>query len=107
VIEFKHILCPIDFSDTSMRALTYAAAFTSWYEAQLEVLHVMTAFTDAPASRHPGSIGGSSQPTSRDAIVSEIRCSLESVGATSLRGRRHRPSLQGGSATRQRVEGRS
>jgi nucleotide-binding universal stress UspA family protein len=84
VIEFKHILCPIDFSDTSMRALTYAVAFASWYEAQLEVLHVVTAFEDAPASGHPGSIGGSSQPTSRDAIVSEIRRSLESVGATSL-----------------------
>ena len=43
MIEFRHILCPIDFSDTSGRALTYATAFATWYEAQLTVLHVMGA----------------------------------------------------------------
>lgn len=50
MIEFEHILCPIDFSDTSIRALTYAAAFADWYEAQLEVLHVVPAFEEAGAS---------------------------------------------------------
>ena len=84
MIEFKHILCPIDFSDTSLRALTYATAFARWYEAQLEVLHVVAELEDSVVheqssrTREPGS------RVSRDAIVSEIRRSLESVGATNL-----------------------
>lgn len=43
MITFKRILCPIDFSETSRRALSYAMAFAQWYEAQLEVLHVLQA----------------------------------------------------------------
>src|SRR5687767_8148473 len=30
VIAFKQILCPVDFSDASARALTYATAFAAW-----------------------------------------------------------------------------
>ncbi len=43
MVEFKHILCPIDFSDASLRALTYAAALAKWYEAELQVVHVAPA----------------------------------------------------------------
>jgi nucleotide-binding universal stress UspA family protein len=84
MIEFKHILCPIDFSETSMRALTYAAAFATWYGAQLEVLHVVPAFDDLAVSGRPGSISGSPLPTSRDAVETLIRRSIDSVGAGSL-----------------------
>lgn len=45
MISFRHILCPIDFSDTSARVLTYTAIAT-WYEAQLTVLHVATTFNE-------------------------------------------------------------
>jgi len=68
LIEFKHILCPIDFSDTSIKALTYAGALASWYDAQLEVLHVVPAFGEGPASR--------------EAIVAEVHRSVELAGAT-------------------------
>ena len=37
---FSHVLCPIDFSETSRRALQHAAALASWYHARLSVLHV-------------------------------------------------------------------
>ena len=83
MIEFKHILCPVDLSEASIRALTYADALATWYEAHLEVLHAVPAFEDAPASGRAGAIGESSQPTSRAAIVSEIRRSLESIGTRS------------------------
>jgi nucleotide-binding universal stress UspA family protein len=53
MVEFKHILCPIDFSDTSTRALIYAAAFATWYEAQLEVLHVVPHSRMAWRRRNP------------------------------------------------------
>jgi len=38
--QFNHVLCPIDFSDTSARATTYAKAFAAWYGAALTVLYV-------------------------------------------------------------------
>jgi nucleotide-binding universal stress UspA family protein len=84
VIEFKHILCPIDFSDTSIRALTYATAFATWYEAQLEVLHVVPAFEDTLVPEQSGRTSEPGGPLSREAIVSVIRRSIESVNATRL-----------------------
>ena len=42
MVEFNRILCPIDVSDTSQRALTYATALANRYD--LEVLHVLPAF---------------------------------------------------------------
>jgi len=44
MIEFKQIICPVDFSESSVRALAYAAAFARWYDAQLTVLHVVPTF---------------------------------------------------------------
>ena len=40
MITIERILCPIDFSGSSERALDYAAATARWYEARLDVLHV-------------------------------------------------------------------
>jgi nucleotide-binding universal stress UspA family protein len=45
MIEFKNVLCPVDFSESSTRALAHAAALVRWYGAQLTVLHVI----DVPA----------------------------------------------------------
>lgn len=42
MIDFEHSLCPIDFSDPSLCALTDAAAFASGREAQAEVLPVIS-----------------------------------------------------------------
>ena len=44
MIEFKRILSPVDFSDSSNRALAHAAALARWYGAQLTVLHVVPTF---------------------------------------------------------------
>ena len=41
MIDVPRILCPVDFSDISRRALTYAAATARWYQAELTVLHVV------------------------------------------------------------------
>jgi nucleotide-binding universal stress UspA family protein len=84
VVEFKHILCPIDFSDTSIRALTYAAAFATWYEAQLEVLHVVPAFEDGVASQEPPGRSDSRRPVSRLDIIAAIQRSLHEAGAGDL-----------------------
>ena len=40
MVKIDRILCPVDFSDFSRRALDYAVALARWYGSQLTVLHV-------------------------------------------------------------------
>jgi nucleotide-binding universal stress UspA family protein len=40
MVQIRRILCPIDFSDTSRRALDHALALGRWYGAGVSVLHV-------------------------------------------------------------------
>jgi nucleotide-binding universal stress UspA family protein len=40
MIQIRRILCPIDFSDTSRRALDHALALARWYRAGVTVLHM-------------------------------------------------------------------
>ncbi len=44
MIEFKQIIYPVDFSDSSAQALANAAALARWYDAQLTVLQVVPTF---------------------------------------------------------------
>ena len=71
MIEIRRILCPIDFSDYSRRALDHAIAIARWYEATVTVLHV---FSPAPvAAFGPGPVvfepivltAGGSRPVAR------------------------------------------
>jgi nucleotide-binding universal stress UspA family protein len=39
-LQLRRILCPIDFSDTSRRALEYGVAIARWYKAELAALYV-------------------------------------------------------------------
>src|SRR5687767_15152862 len=41
MINIARILCPIDFSEFSRRALRYAIATARWYDSRLTVLHVL------------------------------------------------------------------
>jgi len=38
--SITHILCPVDFSDFSARAVGHALSMAKWYEARLTLLHV-------------------------------------------------------------------
>ena len=52
MVEIRRILCPIDFSDFSRRALDHAVAIAGWYGADVTVLHVCAI---APAAAYaPG-----------------------------------------------------
>ena len=83
MIEFKQIICPVDFSESSVRALAHAAALARWYDAQLTVLHVVPTFEamqvrgdlvrahssrDADAAR-TGARGDEPIPESRGSVV--------------------------------------
>ena len=43
MIEISRILCPVDFSDPSLRALRQASALAGWYRSALTALYVETA----------------------------------------------------------------
>lgn len=58
MIEIRRILCPIDFSDYSRRALDHAMAIARWYQSTVTVLHVfspvpVTAFSPGPVVFEP------------------------------------------------------
>lgn len=81
MVEFKYILCPTDLSDASRPALTYAAAFASWYGSRLEVLHVVPTF-DA-ISIPPDTLGGPMrivQPPTRDEVLAGVRAAAAAAG---------------------------
>jgi universal stress protein A len=50
---FKRILCPIDFSDSSMQALLYAMSLAQEADAQLIAMHVMEFPQDMSEGRYP------------------------------------------------------
>lgn len=53
MIEIPRILCPIDFSDYSRRALDHAIAIARWYESTVTVLHVSPSAQAAPVGPGP------------------------------------------------------
>jgi nucleotide-binding universal stress UspA family protein len=60
-ITVRRILCPVDLSETSKRALGHARALATWYDAELTVLEVVWAAL--PPIALPGAAyGGSSEP---------------------------------------------
>lgn len=44
MIAFRHILCPVDFSDHSRHALDHAMAIAQWYGGTVTALHVVHPF---------------------------------------------------------------
>lgn len=47
MLELRRILCAVDFTDVSARALAYAASTARWYGAGLRVLHVVPSVIEA------------------------------------------------------------
>jgi nucleotide-binding universal stress UspA family protein len=54
MIEIRRILCPIDFSDFSRRALDHAVAIARWYGSAITLLHVGAA---TPAAAYAAATG--------------------------------------------------
>ena len=50
MIEIRRILCPVDFSDPSLRALGHAATLAGWYQSVLTALYVETALPNDNAA---------------------------------------------------------
>src|SRR5688500_8871579 len=74
MIEIGRILCPIDFSDFSRRALDHAVAIARWYDSTITLLHV---FSVVPVAAYaPGTPMHPSvvlTPMDRDEILASMR----------------------------------
>ena len=71
MLSFRRVLCPVDFSPISKRALNHAAAVARWYEAELVVLHVipfMPTVFGFPAAVDAAAVGAADA----DAVVPEL-----------------------------------
>jgi nucleotide-binding universal stress UspA family protein len=80
VIAFKHILCPVDFSDSSSHSLDHALALARWYDSKLTVLHVVPTFEPVPVR---GDLGYPIQvitPLTTEEVVAEMRRRLDAAG---------------------------
>ena len=82
MIQIRRILCPIDFSDHSRRALDHAIAIARWYEARVTVLHVfaptpVAALGPTPVVSEPIFL----TPIYRDQLVDDLRLFAGREGA--------------------------
>jgi nucleotide-binding universal stress UspA family protein len=83
--QFQRILCPVDFSDFSRRALDYAVAIAKGYESTITLLHVCAAVPVAAYA--PGSgVFPSALLTreDREAVVTAMKRFAESEAGTSV-----------------------
>ena len=80
MIEFKHILCPVDFSESSTRSLAHAAALARWYEAQLTLLHVVPTFDPVQVRAELGVPVQIVDPVPREEVLREMRQLLNRAG---------------------------
>ena len=71
MIRIGHVLCPVDFSLFSTRALRHAAAWATWYGARLTVLHV---WHEVPAANVIPSLQA---PPEAEPILSGERADME------------------------------
>jgi nucleotide-binding universal stress UspA family protein len=76
LIDIKRILCPVDLSETSRRALTHAVALARWYEARVTVLHVFQLF--GPPQLMPADPGPMISPyPTRDVLTADVTRFIE------------------------------
>ena len=80
MIEIKHILCPIDFSEFSHHALDCAVAMARWYDARVTLLHVFANWpiVNAIPPLGPATVDAFSlRPDDRQALEREL---MEAAG---------------------------
>ena len=73
MIEFKQVLCPVDLSASSFRALAHAVALAGWYDARLTVLHVVPTFDPVNVRGDLGEPIRMVNPMPGEQVIEEVR----------------------------------
>jgi nucleotide-binding universal stress UspA family protein len=86
MVTFRHVLCPLDFSESSLRALDYAVMVARRFEAALTVLHAAPTFD--PLTTRTGPLADDFRivnlPTRED-VVTELARVAHDAGADAER----------------------
>jgi nucleotide-binding universal stress UspA family protein len=85
MIEIRRILCPVDFSDYSRRALDHAIAIARWYESTVTVLRVLSpvpvaAFGPGPVVLEPIVLTS----VDRDQLLADTKAFAETESAPGI-----------------------
>jgi nucleotide-binding universal stress UspA family protein len=85
MVEIRHILCPIDFSDTSRHALQHAVAIAGWYESRMTALHVVhPLFLSEPPILFADFVGPARTDADRDALRERLADWLKAAAAAGV-----------------------
>ena len=83
MLTLHRILCPVDFSEPSKRALRYALAVARWHEAEIAVLHVEDPLL------HAVTVEAGGFPELVERHYQELRDFIDAAGGTSREVRLH------------------
>lgn len=84
MIQIQRILCPIDFSDFSQRALDHAVAIAKWYDSTITLLHVRGVVPVAAYAPGSGVVPPAAlTPDAREALLAAMNRVAEEAGAGS------------------------
>jgi nucleotide-binding universal stress UspA family protein len=85
MVEIRRILCPIDFSDYSRRAVDHAMAIARWYGSTITIAYV---YSSAPvvtyAAGPPGFDSIALTPVDRDRLLEEVKRFTEAESAPGI-----------------------
>jgi nucleotide-binding universal stress UspA family protein len=85
MIEIRRILCPIDLSDYSRRAVDHAVAIARWYGSSITALHVFSPMPTAPFAPWPGAFEPTGLAASdRDQLLAQTRAFVEREAAPGI-----------------------
>jgi nucleotide-binding universal stress UspA family protein len=85
MIEIQRILCPIDFSDFSRRALDHAIAIAKWYESTITLFHVSAVVPVAAYAPGAGVLPAAAvMPEDRDAVLAAMERFAEREAGRSM-----------------------
>jgi nucleotide-binding universal stress UspA family protein len=85
MIEINTILCPIDFSDYSRRALDHAVAVARWYDSTITAFHVYAAPPPAAYGlESPPPVGMVLTPADRERLTTAMARFVETANASGV-----------------------
>lgn len=84
MIEIKTILCPIDFSDHSRRALDHAVTIARWYKSTITVLHVCPTVPPAAFGLESPPGGAVLTPADRERLTTAMARFIEASNAPEI-----------------------
>jgi nucleotide-binding universal stress UspA family protein len=85
MIQIQRILCPVDFSDFSRRALDHAVVIARWYESTITLLHVCTIVPVAAYATGSGVVPSAALTRDdRDTLLASMKHFAETEAGTSV-----------------------